>query len=226
MIPIRDENPTRHFPFVTVGLIAINVVVGLYSFVQPPAWYQAFIDTYGAVPVRITRDWNLLPALPTQWLTLFTSMFLHGGVMHLAGNMLYLWIFGNNVEDHLGHIKFFFFYFFCGLIAALSHYAGDITSNIPMVGASGAISGVLGAYVILYPHARVVTMIWFFVFLRFIPIPAWIVLGVWFVMQLSGVLGGGEGGVAWWAHIGGFIAGLLIVLMLPGTRNRRRIVSY
>jgi membrane associated rhomboid family serine protease len=222
LIPIRDENPTRRFPVVTIGLIAINVIVGLWSFTLLPDAYESLIAQYGAVPLQISRAFSLLPQFPASWMSLFSSMFLHGGLMHLGGNMLYLWIFGNNVEDHLGHLKFLVFYLASGLIAALAHFAGDTASNVPMIGASGAISGVLGAYLILYPHARVVTMVWFFFFLRFIAIPAYIVLGVWFVMQLTNVLAGGGGGVAWWAHIGGFVAGMLMIWLFAETRNRRR----
>ncbi|MBI5058467.1 rhomboid family intramembrane serine protease [candidate division KSB1 bacterium] len=222
MIPIRDENPTRRLPVITIGLIAANVIAGIWSFTLPSSMYEALVYQFGTVPLLMTRAFNLLPQFPERWLSLVSSMFLHGGLMHLGGNMLYLWIFGNNVEDHLGHLKFLLFYLAAGVIAALAHYAGDITSTVPMIGASGAISGVLGAYLILYPQARVVTMVWFFFFLRFVPIPAYIVLGVWFLMQLTNLLGGGGGGVAWWAHIGGFIAGMLLIWSFAETRNRRR----
>lgn len=213
MIPIRDENPTRSTPFVTIALIAVNVLVFVMQMLQPPEARQQFVFAWGAIPRDITLGWDLLPTIPVAWLTLFTSMFMHGGLMHLGGNMLYLWIFGNNVEDRLGHIQFLFFYIIGGLVAALSHVLFDPSSQIPMVGASGAISAVLGAYMLAYPKARVVVLFWIVFFVRFIRVPAILMLGVWFVMQLSGFFGDMSregGGVAWLAHIGGFIAGVVL----------------
>lgn len=220
MIPIRDENPTRRTPFITVGLIAANAVVFAYQFLLPPSELQQFVLAYGAVPALLAHDFLALPGFPVHWLALFSSMFLHGGVMHLLGNMLYLWIFGNNVEDYLGHGKFLLFYLLCGLTAALAHAVTDLTSAIPMIGASGAISGLLGAYLILYPRARVVVLIWFFFFIRFVRVPAFLVLGLWFVMQIPGALGNADG-IAWFAHIGGFVFGLLLVRLM----GRRRPVQ-
>ena len=213
MIPIRDENPTRKTPFVTIALIAINVFVFVMQMLQPPEVQQQFVFAWGAIPRDITMGWDLLPTIPVAWLTLFTSMFMHGGLMHLGGNMLYLWIFGNNVEDRLGHIQFLFFYIIGGLVAALSHVLFDPSSQIPMVGASGAISAVLGAYMLAYPKARVVVLLWIVFFVRFIRVPAILMLGVWFVMQISGFFGDMSregGGVAWLAHIGGFVAGVVL----------------
>ena len=213
MIPIRDENPTRSTPFVTIGLIVVNVLVFVMQMLQPPEAQQQFVFAWGATPHDITTGWDLLPTIPVAWLTLFTSMFMHGGLMHLGGNMLYLWIFGNNVEDRLGHIQFLFFYIIGGLVAALSHVFFDPSSQIPMVGASGAISAVLGAYMLAYPKARVVVLFWIVFFVRFIRVPAILMLGVWFVMQLSGFfndMSSEGGGVAWLAHIGGFIAGVVL----------------
>ncbi len=213
MIPLRDENPTRRFPIVTVGIIAINVVVAVYSFTLPVNEFEGFVSTYGAVPA-------LLFSAPQYWLTLVTSMFMHGGVAHLGGNMLYLWIFGNNVEDHLGHVKFLLFYLICGFAAALTHALTEVSSTIPMVGASGAISGILGAYLVLYPHARVVTLVALVFFIRFVPVPAYLVLGVWFLMQLTGILGP-SGGIAFFAHIGGFIFGLFGIFLFGSPRRAR-----
>ncbi|MBL0060931.1 MAG: rhomboid family intramembrane serine protease [bacterium] len=212
MIPIRDENPTRTTPVITIALIAINVLVFVMQMLQPPEAQQQFVFAWGAIPRDITMSWDLLPTVPVAWLTLFTSMFMHGGLMHLGGNMLYLWIFGNNIEDRLGHIQFLFFYIIGGLVAALSHVFFDPSSQIPMVGASGAISAVLGAYMLAYPKARVVVLFWIVFFVRFIRVPAILMLGVWFVMQISGFFGDMSregGGVAWLAHIGGFIAGVV-----------------
>ncbi len=168
MIPIRDENPTTRTPVVTIGLIAINVLVFVLQMLQPPEAQQQFVFAWGAIPRDIAMGWDFLPAIPIAWLTLFTSMFMHGGLMHLGGNMLYLWIFGNNIEDRLGHVKFLVFYLIGGLVAALSHVFFAPSSEIPMVGASGAISAVLGAYIVAYPQARVIVLFWIVVFVRFI----------------------------------------------------------
>lgn len=220
MIPLRDENPTQRPAVVTVALIIANAAVFLVQVTRPPDVQQWIAYNFGAIPLLLVRDAFLLPQPPSHWVTLLSSMFLHGGLFHLAGNMLSLWIFGNNVEDHLGHLKFLGFYLLCGVAAALTHTLAEISSPVPMIGASGAISGILGAYLILYPRARVVTMIWFFFFLRFVRVPAFIVLGLWFLMQLPGALGG-SGGIAWFAHIGGFVFGLLIVLLFGGRRPRQ-----
>ncbi|MFZ5434588.1 MAG: rhomboid family intramembrane serine protease [Calditrichota bacterium] len=217
MIPLRDENPTSTTPFVTVALIAINVLVFAYQLTLTTAESQRFVYTFGAVPLWLSQDMSGLPALPVHWLSLFSAMFVHGGFMHLAGNMLYLWIFGNNIEDHLGHFRFILFYAAAGLAAALAHVLSDVVSPVPMIGASGAISGVLGAYFVLYPRARVVVLIWLFFFIRFIHVPAFLVLGLWFIMQLPGAFNQ-SGGIAWFAHIGGFVFGLLVI---RGFRWRR-----
>lgn len=223
MIPIRDENPTTRTPVVTIGLIAINVLVFVLQMLQPSEAQQQFVFAWGAIPRDITMGWDLLPAIPIAWLTLFTSMFMHGGLMHLGGNMLYLWIFGNNIEDRLGHVKFLVFYLIGGLVAALSHVFFAPSSDIPMVGASGAISAVLGAYIVAYPQARVIVLFWIVVFVRFIRVPALLMLGVWFAMQIFGFTGdaGSQGGgVAWLAHIGGFAVGVVLIL-LAGVRPQR-----
>ncbi|MBK6909599.1 MAG: rhomboid family intramembrane serine protease [bacterium] len=223
MIPIRDENPTRGTPIVTIGLIAINVVVFAFQFTMPPDAQQAFVFAWGAIPRDIVGGWDLLPAIPLSWLTLWSSMFMHGGLMHLGGNMLYLWIFGNNIEDTLGHFKFLLFYLTGGLVAALSHIVFDPSSEIPMVGASGAISAVLGAYMLAYPKARVVVLLWIVYIVRFITVPAILMLGIWFVMQLGGFaneMNRQGGGVAWLAHIGGFVSGVIMIL-LAGVRPNR-----
>lgn len=231
--PLRDYRRSSSFPAVTVGLIVVDVLVYLYQalvLAGQPSPYRVrvgfrletlsledlFLFTYGVTPCEILGRCDPFP--PTTfpiWLTLFTSMFLHGGLLHLAGNMWFLWIFGDNVEDAMGKVRFVIFYLISGLVAAFAQILSSPNSQIPMVGASGAISGVLGAYLVLYPYGRILTLAWFFYFLRFVEVPAIIFLGLWFLLQVfSASLGGGalQGeGVAWMAHIGGFIAGALLV---------------
>lgn len=211
----------------TIGLIAVNVLVFLYQyFVLPPSAGQAFVYQFGAIPAVVTGGAELPPSVAVipGWAGLFTSMFLHGGIMHVAGNMLYLWIFGNNIEDAMGRVRFLAFYAVTGLAAAFAHILTDPDSEIPMVGASGAISGVLGAYLLLYPHARVLVLIPLGYFTRLVEIPAGIVLGFWFVLQLfSGAMTSSSGGgVAWWAHVGGFVAGMVLV----GAFKRRDVPFF
>lgn len=221
MIPIRDINPTRRRPFVNVGLIAVNVAVFLYQVSLGDRVEILFLN-YGIVPADVLRAFSGYQYADAVT-PFFSSMFLHGGWLHLAGNMLYLWIFGDNIEDKLGHGRFLTFYLLCGLTAGALHVFIDPTSNIPTVGASGAISGVLGAYLLMFPKARVLTVIPVFFFIQLAELPALFVLGFWFVIQFfSGLLSlgaetGGMGGVAWWAHIGGFLAG--VVLVIPFRRR-------
>ena len=221
MIPIRDENPTRRTPYVTLCLIIVNCLVFIYQLLIPPASQEAFIFQFGAIPSEIISPFANLNLFPITWLTLITSMFMHGGLFHLGGNMLYLWIFGNNIEDRLGHIGFVLFYLAGGIAAAFTHILMQPESTVPMVGASGAISAVLGAYMLIFPRARVVVLIWFLVFIRFIRVPAFIVLGIWFVMQISGILQSPEAGIAWYAHIGGFAAGIVFILASGKYRKQR-----
>jgi membrane associated rhomboid family serine protease len=215
MIPLRDDNPTRTTPFVTIGLIAANILVFLYQLSLPPREAKIFVYQFAAIPAVIFGNEHLPPgiaAIPPT-LTLLTSMFLHGGLMHLGGNMLYLWIFGNNIEDAMGHTRFVVFYLLCGLLASLAHAFSNLGSEIPSLGASGAISGVLGAYLLLYPRAQVLMLIPLGFFMRLMYIPAAFALGIWFVLQvISGTFSGTQGGgVAWWAHIGGFLAGMALI---------------
>lgn len=216
MIPFKDDNPTEITPFVTVTFIVICVLVFLYEISLPAQASEIFIYSYGAIPAVVFGNAQLpteLERLPSYG-TLISSMFLHGGWMHLIGNMLYLWIFGNNIEDVMGHFKFIVFYIVCGVLAALSHAFIDPQSDVPMVGASGAISGILGAYLLLFPHARVLVLIPLGFFSRLMYVPAGLVLGLWFLMQLlSGGMSFGNqgGGVAFFAHIGGFLAGMLLI---------------
>jgi membrane associated rhomboid family serine protease len=215
MLPLKDDVPSTGRPLVTVGLIVFNVLIFFYE-VSQGEYFNHFLFKMGAIPFEITHGVELTPELsfPVP-LTLFSSMFLHGGLFHLGGNMLYLWIFGDNVEDKLGHVKFFIFYILCGLAASLTHILTDPNSKVPMVGASGAIAGVLGAYLLKFPGARIWTLIFFGFFIRLVKIPALFVLGFWFILQvLYGLptLGtDASGGVAWFAHIGGFVAGMLLL---------------
>jgi len=217
MIPLHDDNPTEITPMVTIALIVLCSLVFLYEVSLPEKVGEAFVFQYGAIPAAIFGHEEALPddavVVPIT-LTLLTSMFLHAGWMHLIGNMLYLWIFGNNIEDVMGHVKFVIFYVVCGIFAAMSHAVTDPSSALPMVGASGAISGVLGAYLLLFPRAQVLVVIPLGIFMRTMYVPAGFVLGFWFVLQLlsGGIsMGQGGGGVAWFAHVGGFVAGMALI---------------
>lgn len=216
MIPLHDDNPTEITPVVTIGFIVACVLVFFYQVSLPPRSGEIFVYQFGAIPAVVFGQKTLRPelvALPAYG-TLVSSMFLHGGWMHLIGNMLYLWIFGNNIEDVMGHVKFVVFYVLCGILAALSHAVIDPGSEVPMVGASGAISGILGAYILLYPHARVLLLIPLGFFMHTVYVPAGMVLGLWFLMQLlPGILSVGQegGGIAFFAHIGGFLAGMGLI---------------
>jgi membrane associated rhomboid family serine protease len=219
MIPLRDNIPSHRTPVVTVGLIAANILVYVNQLMLPPQAAVQFVYLYGLIPLEISGGDLLVPHPVPLYATVFTSMFVHGGLFHLGGNMLYLWIFGDNVEDRIGRRKFLVFYLLSGLAAAAAQIWTDPASKIPMVGASGAISGVLGAYLFLFPHARVLTFIPLGFFYRLVEIPAVIVLGFWIIVQVLngvGTLGVQVGGVAWFAHIGGFVAGLGMVVLLSG----------
>lgn len=217
MIPLRDNIPSSRRPWVNYSIIFVNVIIFLYELTLLNAGLlEKFILRWGFMPSSFLS--NPLAKIPT----LFSAMFLHGGVIHLGGNMLYLWIFGNNVEDWYGHWRYLIFYLLCGLAASFGQMATNIHSTIPTIGASGAIAGVLGSYFLLYPNARVLTLIPFGFFLRLVEIPAFFFLGFWFLLQMfSGTLtlGSQSGGVAWWAHIGGFLAGVGFLLI---SRLRRR----
>jgi membrane associated rhomboid family serine protease len=228
VIPIRDSNPTRSFPFITVLFIVINVLVYLYEYTLGENGGRVFIASYALVPERLFHANMVAPGPVPAGMTIVTSMFLHGGVFHIAGNMLYLWIFGNNIEDAMGRMRFIVFYLLCGAVAALAHAVLNTRSTVPMIGASGAISGVLGAYLLLYPNARVMTLFTLGFFVRMIEVPALVVLGFWFVFQvLNAVVASAEGGgVAWFAHLGGFLAGMALIGLfkrkdVPFWRGRR-----
>jgi membrane associated rhomboid family serine protease len=216
MIPLRDVIPTRTTPYITLAIIALNALVFVYEFALGNA-AEGFIRTFGLIPATFS------------WVAVVTSMFVHGGLLHFGGNMLYLWIFGDNVEDRMGHRRFLTFYLLCGAAAAIAQTATGPDSRIPMVGASGAIAGVMGAYFVLYPHSRIVTLFPFFIFFKIVEVPALYFLGIWFVMQLFSGVGsiataaGGEpsGGIAFWAHAAGFIAGLGGVLVFRRPERQR-----
>jgi membrane associated rhomboid family serine protease len=215
MIPLKDDNPTRHFPIVTVVLIVINVAVYVFQFLLSQEAGQLLVFRYGAIPADLLGNRSSEPLGPPPPVTLLTSMFLHGSPLHVGGNMLYLWIFGNNIEDRMGRIRFLLFYLLCGLGAHAGHILTAPNSVIPTIGASGAIAGVLGAYLLLYPHARVLTLVPLGFFTRLIWVPAIFVLGLWIVVQILNGLPslGGEAaaGIAWFAHIGGFLAGMVLI---------------
>jgi membrane associated rhomboid family serine protease len=237
VIPLRDDVPSRATPVVTIGLIALNVVAFVYQLSLgidtggPGAGAaEAFVTEFGLVPCRLTGGCLAPDDFPSPAVTIFTSMFLHGGLFHIAGNMLYLWIFGDNVEDTLGHARFLLFYLASGTAAALGQAFLSPVSRVPMIGASGAVSGVLGAYLLLFPYATVLTLVTFGFFIRVVRIPALLVLGFWIVVQLvngyftysASSAGRGEsGGVAWFAHIGGFLAGMLLLFLLRPRQSAR-----
>jgi membrane associated rhomboid family serine protease len=222
--PFADDNPTVRPPAVTVALIAVNVVVFLYQLSLPEPQSTHFVFGYGMIPAVVFGAAHLPATIPTldPWLTVVSSMFLHGSIMHIFGNMLFLWVFGNNIEDSLGHARYLLFYLLSGIAAALTQGLIDPSSEIPMIGASGAISGVLGAYLVLHPHAHVRVLIFILIFIRILVLPAMIVLGIWFLFQVVSALAAApdEGGVAWFAHIGGFVAGAaLIFVMRPAGQS-------
>ncbi|MEJ2314574.1 MAG: rhomboid family intramembrane serine protease [Nitrospirota bacterium] len=224
MIPYKDDNPTEKFPFVTIALIALNVLVFLWQ-ATAAGGFEKTIFSYGAVPSSILDMKSSQPLHPGM--TIFTAMFMHAGLLHVGGNMLYLWIFGNNIEDRLGHFSFLLFYLAGGVVAAYAHALSAPHSDIPMVGASGAVAAVLGAYLLLYPRAGVYTLLFLGFFVQVVRLPALIVIGFWAIIQfINGAVSRGSvpgGGVAWFAHIGGFVFGLVVVkvfLMMKGSRRK------
>lgn len=223
MIPLRDDNPSSIRPLVNFTLIGACATVFILQLMLGRGG-QAAVYAFGLVPVELMTDAQPYPGIPAvpAWLTVFTSMFMHGGLLHFAGNMLYLWIFGDNVEDSMGHGRFVVFYLLCGVAAALAQAVPDPTSVIPMIGASGAISGVLGAYLLLYPRAHILVGIPIVFYLHIVRLPAGLVLGFYFVMQLFSELSAppGSAGVAFRAHIGGFVAGALLILVFKKRRVR------
>ncbi len=239
MIPLRDDIPSRSVPVVTIVLIVLNALVYLYEVslgagagdVGDPGAVRAFMFEFGATPCRLSGACVGIDDFPSPLVTVFTSMFMHSlNPIHVAGNMLYLWIFGDNIEDSLGHGRFLVFYLLAGVGAAISQTLIAPRSAVPMIGASGAVSGVLAAYVLLFPYATILTLVGFAFFWRFVHIPAMVIIGFWVVMQLlfgyltmsASTRGAESGGVAWFAHIGGFLAGAVLLFLL---RPRRSVPS-
>jgi rhomboid family protein len=230
VIPLRDANPVRRTPIITIATIVACVAAFAYTqgieASQGVAGVEEFFDTYGVVPAQLTAAWSSGQYLGPETLAVFTSMFLHVNLIHLVGNMIYLWIFGNNIEDKLGRFWFIGFYLVGGVAAVLAQVLINPSSEVPMVGASGAISAVLGAYLVLFPGARILSLVFLGFFYQLIEVPAVLVLGFWFVLQLiDGIaslgLAGAEGGVAFFAHIGGFAAGVAIGLLFRGSMAGR-----
>jgi membrane associated rhomboid family serine protease len=225
MIPLKDDNPTSIQPVITLSIIGLCVLVFLWQLSLSPEGGRAAVYALGLIPAVLSGNAELPPQLvwvPSS-LTVFTSMFLHGGFLHLAGNMLYLWIFADNVEDSMGHGRFILFYALCGVAAALAQAAPELGSTIPMIGASGAVSGILGAYVLLYPHARILVVVPLVVILYTLRLRAIVVLGIWFAIQLMSSLAAPAvgGGVAFRAHLGGFIAGVLFIQLFAKRQPAR-----
>ncbi len=203
MIPLRDSTPKNTFPYIVVAIIAVNLLVFLFELTLGYRSMQAFLDIFGLTPLYFTRSMTS----PEAYLPFMSSLFLHGSWLHVIGNMWTLWLFGDNLEDRMGPGRFLIFYLLCGFLAGLSHVVFNPTSNIPVVGASGAIAGVMGAYLLMFRDARIITFVPpFFIF----PLPAWIFMGVWVFTQVFGVLTGNFGSVALWAHIGGFVVGMIL----------------
>ncbi|MEW6381780.1 MAG: rhomboid family intramembrane serine protease [bacterium] len=231
MIPLKDDIPSDSFPVVTVTIIGLNCVVFVYQLLLG-AYGDRLIKILGIIPYELSHFTDLPPLAPVPLpFTIVTSMFLHGGLAHLLGNMLYLWIFGDNVEDAMGHVRFAVFYLLCGTAAAITQVMVSPSSTIPMIGASGAISGVLGAYLLLYPQARVMTLVFFGFLIETVRLPASLLLTFWIVVQfLSGAFSltshSISGGVAWFAHIGGFIMGMALIFLFRKRRRRLGIRKY
>lgn len=227
MIPYKDLNPSRRFPIITVLLIAVNVALFFYTVFLPESLSTSFIYRYSVIPLEFKLGQNLSSSPgPFPLFSIFTALFLHGGWLHLIGNMLYLWIFGDNVEDRMGPVRFSFFYLLCGIVATLTQVYTSFDSEIPSLGASGAIAGVLACYLRLFPKARIAVLVPLFYFLRVAVLPAWLVLGFWIGLQVLQVQisppGGETGGIAYFAHIGGFLAGLLLSPIFVKKRRRNK----
>ena len=220
MIPLGDVNPRRRVPYITIALILINALVFIYQLTLPAEALDGFVLSAALIPSALTQSFDALAMRG-----LLTSIFMHGSWLHIIGNMLYRWIFGDTIEDLLGPIPYLLFYLLAGVVAGLAQVATDRTSTLPTIGASGAVAGVLGAYAVLYPRKRVRTLVTALVFVRFVEMPALIVLGLWFVIQLlNGLMTLGAmavGGVAWFAHIGGFVLGMVVGWMLKGRVGAR-----
>ena len=219
MFPLKDENPSQSFPHVTLGLLAVNTLIWLYQLGLSPQGEWLFVHRFGVIPAAM---FHLIDPFPHDGLPLaaplLTSMFMHGGLFHLASNMIFLWIFGNNLEDALGSFRFALFYLLSGLVAALAHILTNVDSVLPLIGASGAVAGVMGGYFLLFPRARILTLFFIIFYPILVWIPAVFFLLIWLGLQIINASAGGDQGVAWTAHIGGFIFGLILVKLM-GTRK-------
>jgi membrane associated rhomboid family serine protease len=227
MFPLRDDIPSSRYPVVNVGLILLNLAGFLYE-LQLGRALDGLIQSYGFVPARFAAQLEA-GALASGLAPVFTSMFLHGGFLHILSNMWILWIFGDNVEDSMGHYRYLLFYLLCGVTSGLAQFAFSPDSTLPLVGASGAISGVLGAYIVLYPRARILTLVPVIILFYLVEVPAYVFLGLWFLLQIlrgyaEGMGGAGDlrGGVAWWVHVGGFFSGLVLIWLFAENRFLRR----
>jgi membrane associated rhomboid family serine protease len=225
MIPIRDELRTRETPVVNYTLISVNVIIYLLMTLAGPVTREAIVARFAMVPAHFADGVTL-----AEIMTIFTSMFMHAGLAHICGNMIYLWIFGDNVEDRIGHFRYLMFYLVGGVVASLTHLATNWGSELPTVGASGAIAAVLGAYLVLFPASRIVTLIPLGKFSHLTKAPAFVFLGLWFILQLfEGVMsvGGTDvAGVAFWAHVGGFVAGIVMVKLMPKEGRQERALAW
>ena len=217
MIPLKDETPTKKIPFINIALVIANISIFIYQNFFAPGGVAPFYFRLGIIPYEFSHFMDIdPPALVPVPLTVLTATFVHGGWIHLFGNMLFLWIFGDNIEDRLGHFKYLIFYLLCGSVASLFHIFANIHSKVPCIGASGAIAGVLGAYMLLFPKARIKTLMIWFIFIQVMRVPAIILIGYWILIQIlsgfaeTGSLG--ESGVAWFAHIGGFVCGCILIM--------------
>jgi membrane associated rhomboid family serine protease len=230
LIPIKDFNPSRSTPVVTILIIVACSIVFLYEVLLPPDIREVFIRMFAVIPFEVMHGVDIPPPDPlTPYGNLISYQYLHGGFLHIFGNMLFLWVFGDNVEDRLGKLKYFIFYTVCGISAAVIQSLVYPNSNIPLIGASGAISGVLGAYAVMFPRAQILTLIFIFFFIDVIVLPASLWIGIWFLMQFMSALISvnhlSMGGVAWFAHIGGFITGIILVKMLYRRKNEEFEIS-
>ncbi len=234
MIPLSDANRRTRFPIVNILLITLNVLVYFYettlgagiNLEGQSREFSTFLDTWAVIPTEYTQGADIGPTPSPLFLTLLSSMFMHGNLLHIGSNMLYLWVFGDNVESNMGHVKYLIFYLLSGVLASIAHILFNFSSSVPSLGASGAIAGVLGAYLVLFPRAQVRTLVIFVIFITIIRISALLLIGIWFAIQfMQGVLSLGAetaqtGGVAVWAHVGGFVAGAILVFLFRGPRKR------
>lgn len=225
MIPIRDTIRSRYFPIVTVSIIAVNVLVFLFQLTLTGGQTEAFVEHFGIVPARQLQAFAEAPFAVGTWIPMFSSMFIHGGWLHILSNMWFLWVFGDNVEDVMGRTRFLLFYLLVGLAGGFAHIVTNAASLVPTIGASGAVAGVLGAYFLYFSRSRVLTLVPLLFIITFVELPAVVFLLIWFGLQLINglaALAGGAATVAWWAHVGGFVAGMIFVRLLSPDRVRVR----